>query len=82
MNILVAGGAGFIGSHTCVELLNAGKDIVVIDNFSNSKPEALKRIKEITGIDFKVYKGSLLDRNIVEQIFNENKIEFHIFLTN
>lgn len=75
MSILVTGGAGFIGSHTCVELLNAGKDIVVIDNFSNSKPEALKRIKEITGKDFKFYKGSLLDRNIVEQIFKENKIE-------
>ncbi|MDI3545807.1 MAG: UDP-glucose 4-epimerase [Rikenellaceae bacterium] len=49
MSILVTGGAGYIGSHTCVELLNAGYDIVVVDNFSNSKPEVLKRIQEITG---------------------------------
>ena len=51
--ILVTGGAGYIGSHTCVELLNAGREIVVLDNFSNSKPEALDAIKTITGKDFK-----------------------------
>ena len=73
--ILVTGGAGFIGSHTCVELLNAGYDIAVIDNFSNSKPESLKRIKQITGKDFKFYEADLLDRCAVEQIFEENKID-------
>ena len=49
MAILVTGGAGFIGSHTCVELLEAGYELIVVDNFSNSKPEALKRVKQITG---------------------------------
>lgn len=73
--ILVTGGAGFIGSHTCVELLNAGYNIAVIDNFSNSKPEALKRIKQITGKDFKFYENDLLDREAVEKIFTENKID-------
>ena len=53
MSVLITGGAGFIGSHTAVELLDAGYDIVVIDNFSNSKPVVLDRIKEITGKDFK-----------------------------
>ena len=53
MSILVSGGAGYIGSHTCVELLNAGYDIVVADNYYNSCPEALKRVREITGKDFK-----------------------------
>ena len=51
--VLVTGGAGFIGSHTSVELLNAGYDIIILDNFVNSKPESLKRIKELTGKDFK-----------------------------
>ena len=56
MAILVTGGAGFIGSHTCVELLNAGEDIVVMDNFYNSNPKALEGIKKITGKDFKFYE--------------------------
>ncbi len=73
--ILVTGGAGFIGSHTCVELLNAGYEIAVIDNFCNSKPESLKRIKQITGKDFKFYEADLLDRDAVEKIFTENKID-------
>ena len=73
--ILVTGGAGFIGSHTCVELLNAGYEIAVIDNFCNSKPESLKRIKRITGKDFKFYEADLLDRDAVEKIFTENKID-------
>lgn len=73
--ILVTGGAGFIGSHTCVELLNAGYEIAVIDNFSNSKPESLKRIKQITGKDFKFYENDLLNREAVEKIFAENKID-------
>ncbi|MDN5277780.1 MAG: UDP-glucose 4-epimerase [Clostridiales bacterium] len=75
MSILVTGGAGYIGSHTCVELLNAGYDIVVVDNFSNSKPEALRRVKEITGKDFKVYAVDLLDRDGLDKVFSENDIQ-------
>ena len=75
MPVLVTGGAGYIGSHTCVELLNAGYDIVVVDNFSNSKPEVLNRIKEIAGRDFKFYAADLLDRNGLARIFSENCIE-------
>jgi len=74
-NILVTGGAGFIGSHTCVELLEAGHSIVVVDNFSNSKPEALKRIKKITGKDFKFYEIDYRDREKLEKVFEENKID-------
>ncbi len=75
MTILVTGGAGFIGSHTCVELLESGFDIVVMDNFLNSKPEALNRIKQITGKDFPFYEADLLDEAAVEKIFLENKID-------
>lgn len=75
MAILVTGGAGYIGSHTCVELLQAGYDVIIIDNFSNSKPESLRRVKEITGKGFKVYKVDLLDRQSLENVFLENKIE-------
>ena len=75
MSILVTGGAGFIGSHTAVELLNAGRDIVIIDNFSNSKPEVLDKIREITGIDFKFYEVDYLNRKELEKVFEENKIE-------
>ena len=57
MAILVTGGAGYIGSHTCVELHNAGEDIIVIDNFYNSKPKAIEAIKEITGRDFRFYEN-------------------------
>ena len=74
-NILVTGGAGFIGSHTCVELLEAGHSIVVVDNFSNSKPEALKRIKKITGKDFKFYQLDILDLEALDKVFKENKID-------
>ena len=74
MAVLVAGGCGYIGSHTCVELLNAGKDIVVLDNLYNSKEEALHRVKKITGKDFPFYKVDLLDREGVERVFKENKI--------
>ncbi len=73
--ILVTGGAGFIGSHTSVELLEAGYDIAIIDNFCNSKPESLKRIRKITGKDFKFYEADLLDREAVDKIFTENDIE-------
>ena len=75
MVILVTGGAGYIGSHTCVELLNAGYDIIVFDNFINSKPDAIQKIKQITNKDFKFYEADLLDRTIMEHIFEENKID-------
>ena len=75
MAILVTGGAGYIGSHTCVELLNAGEEIVVLDNFCNSKPRALEIVKELTGKDFKSYNADLLDRAAVEKVFEENKID-------
>ena len=74
MSILVTGGAGYIGSHTCVELLNAGKDIVLIDNFSNSKTDVLDSIKKITKKDFKFYGVNYLDRESLERVFSENKI--------
>ena len=75
MAILLPGGAGYIGSHTAVELLNAGKKIVIVDNFSNSKPEVLDKIKQITGKDFKFYELDYLDRQALEKVFEENKIE-------
>lgn len=75
MKLLVTGGAGYIGSHTCVELLNEGHEIVIIDNFSNSKPDSLKAIKEITGKDFKFYEIDYLDREALEKIFEENDID-------
>ena len=75
MKILVTGGAGYIGTHTCVELLNAGYEIVVVDNFSNSKPEALNRVREITGKDFPFYEVDLLDKDALNMIFTENEIE-------
>ncbi|MDQ0242568.1 UDP-glucose 4-epimerase [Bacillus fengqiuensis] len=75
MKILVTGGAGYIGTHTCVELLNAGYEIVVLDNFSNSKPEALHRVREITGKDFLFYEADLLDKEALHTIFAENEIE-------
>jgi len=75
MSILVTGGAGYIGSHTSVELLNAGYEIIIVDNLSNSKPESLKRVKEITGKDFKFYEVDLLDRDALEEVFAKNQIE-------
>lgn len=75
MSILLPGGAGYIGSHTAVELLNAGKEIVIVDNFSNSKPEVLEKIKQITGKDFKFYEINYLDRQALEKVFEENNIE-------
>ena len=75
MSILVTGGAGFIGSHTVVELLNSGREVVIIDNFSNSKPEVLENIKKITGKDFKFYEIDYLNKNKLEKVFEENNIE-------
>ena len=75
MSILITGGAGFIGSHASVEFLNAGEDIVILDNFSNSKPCVIDRIREITGKDVRVCCVDLLDREGVERVFKENDIE-------
>lgn len=75
MSILVTGGMGYIGSHTSVELLNAGEDVIVIDNLSNSKEIVKERIEEITGKKLKLYKIDLTDKNAVENVFKENKIE-------
>ena len=75
MKMLVTGCCGYIGSHTCIELLNSGYDIVGLDNFSNSKKEVLDKIKEITGKNIKFYEGNMLDSNVLNQIFSENKID-------
>ena len=74
MAILITGGAGYIGSSTCIELLNAGEEIVIADNFSNSKPAALDRIKEITGADFKFYRADMREEDALEEIFEQNDI--------
>ncbi len=75
MKLLITGGAGYIGSHTCVELLNSGYEIVVLDNLLNSKEESLKRIKKITGRDFKFYKCDLLDKEFLKKIFDDEKFD-------
>ena len=75
MSILLTGGAGYIGSHTAVELLNKGKDLVIIDDFSNSNAKALDAIREITGKDFKFYEMDYKDREKLEKVFEENNIE-------
>ena len=72
--ILVTGGAGYIGSHTCVELLEAGYDVVVVDNLCNSSKESLKRVEEITGKTLKFYEGDIANRDIMNKIFVENDI--------
>ena len=75
MSILLPGGAGYIGSHTAVELLKKGKDIVIIDNFSNSNIKAIDAIKKITGKDFKFYQIDYMNREKLEKVFEENNIE-------
>ena len=75
MAILITGGAGYIGTHAMVEFLNAGREIVCVDNFSNSKPCALERVKQITGKDFKSYEVDLLDYDALEKVFQENEID-------
>lgn len=75
MAILVAGGAGYIGTHTCVELLERGYEVVVVDNFYNSSEEALDRVREITGKSLKFYKGDILNREDLNPIFEQENIE-------
>ena len=75
MSILVTGGAGYIGSHTVIELLNAGKDVVIIDDFSISSPKMIKLIKDITGRDFVFYEMNYLDEEKLEKVFKENNID-------
>lgn len=75
MQILVTGGAGYIGSHTCVELLNAGYEVIIIDNFVNSSTQVLDSVKTITGKTFKFYEGDLTNKEIVQTIFKENQID-------
>ena len=74
MNVLVTGGAGYIGSHTCVELLHEGYGVVVIDNLCNSNPESLNRVQEITGKALKFYRGDVRDEKLLKKIFAENEI--------
>ena len=75
MKVLVTGGAGYIGSHTCVELLNAGHEVVIIDNFVNSKPDSLDCIRKITGKDFVFCEADLRDRDAVKKLFDEHDID-------
>lgn len=75
MSILVAGGAGYIGSHTCVELLEAGYDVVVVDNLYNANPEALKRVEKITGKTVTFYEADILDEEALNKIFDAHEIE-------
>ena len=80
MAILLPGGAGFIGSHTAIELLEEGKEIVIIDNFLNSNAKVLEAIREITGKDFKFYEIDYKNREELEKVFEENEIEAVILL--
>ena len=75
MKVLVTGATGYIGSHTCVELLDNGFEVIGLDNFSNSKREVLGKIKEITGKEIKFYEGDMLDYDFLSKIFNENEID-------
>ena len=72
MNILLAGGAGYIGSHTAVELLSAGHSVVIVDDYSNSSPEAINRIEEITGKKVTAYTADVKDKAAMRKVFGEN----------
>jgi len=74
MNVLVTGGAGYIGSHTCLELLESGYGVVVIDNLCNSSPKSLERVKALTGQDIRFYEGDVRDEALLQKIFAENEI--------
>ena len=74
MKILVTGGCGYIGSHTCCELLDNGYDVVIVDNLCNSKEEVIDKIKEITGKDVTFYKGDVCDKELLNKIFDEQEI--------
>ena len=74
MNVLVTGGAGYIGSHTCVELLQSGYGVIVIDNLCNSNPKSLERVRKITGKSLKFYEGDVRDEALLKKIFAENEI--------
>jgi len=78
--ILVTGGAGYIGSHTVVELVAAGYEAIIVDNFSNSSPEVLERLETITGVNILFYKGSISDKDLMNQIFEDNHIDAVIHL--
>ena len=73
-NVLVTGGAGYIGSHTCLELLENGYGVVVIDNLCNSNPESLNRVQKLTGKTLKFYEGDVRDEALLKKIFAENEI--------
>lgn len=75
MTVLLAGGAGYIGSHTAVELLNSGYDVVIADNYSNSSPEAVKRVEIITGKSVKAYELDIRENDLLEKVFEENCID-------
>jgi len=75
MRILVTGGAGYIGSHTCLELLQAGYDVIVVDNLSNSKEESLKRVQELTGKTIEFHKVDLLDKEALNAVFDDSSID-------
>ena len=75
MNILCTGGAGFIGTHTCVELMAAGHNVVVVDNYVNSQPEALRRVEEIAGRTVKAYEADVCDKDAMNRIFDENSFD-------
>lgn len=75
MKILVTGGCGYIGSHTCCELLNNGYEVIILDNLSNSKKDVVDKIKTITGSELKFYEGDMIDSNLLDKIFEENEID-------
>src|SRR5574344_770672 len=74
MNLLVTGGTGYIGSHTCVELLEAGYGVVIVDNLSNSKKDVVQKIEKIAGKKLKFYEGDIKDKELLKKIFKENEI--------